>query len=688
MAKSYRFADFTLLVNQTLSKSGVELTIEPQVLAVLVYLIENNDRYISTQELHDALWQGRVVSDTAIRRAVGKLRVILGDDAKEPNFIKSVSKRGYRFVAELSANENVDLKADEFAISATEINHNRGRLYFIVSAIFISCCLLYYFFWSQPSFTPRLLSEKIDFPGDKVALSSSIDGSQIVFASQVHQVDGYQLFKYLPANNTLQQLTTNQHNVVSSAIINNDSQLVFVDFILGQCSIKILQLDKGNINKIKVLVDGFYLISDVVAIAGEAGFYFNGLKESNGNTQLYYYDTALQTVIPISKEFIVGEHTYKTAVSPNAELLATITLHDVNNQHEIRIKDRHSQSVLKRYYHPSSIYDIEWLDAHTLVILDSIAMTSINLASGEKKQLLNKHNITEISVGKKRGLIALQNEISSGYFTEYNIEQSQLVNAKIIDSSKSVLQIRYIGSGESYLLYKKNHDQYDVILKENNQEKILFSSTKKLRIIDFNLAEQQLLLKLDNRYLLVDIKSSEKIYITQPDQFISDTANFISDNDFILYAEKSRQGWRIIQYEIKTGLKSELFQGFKIIKPRPEGYILIDEDDGVVQYDKATEQFKKLDIELLKELNSQWVLLDKDLYWMSFDLGNKYLNKFDILTEKLQRFTVDSTLSDLNFDLNNTGTKVVVKVGAHKNTEIVSLPSCCFKKNKSLVIKK
>ena len=121
-----------------------------------------------------------------------------------------------------------------------------------------------------------------------------------------------------------------------------------------------------------------------------------------------------------------------------------------------------------------------------------------------------------------------------------------------------------------------------------------------------------------------------------------------------------------------------MFQGFKIIKPRPEGYILIDEDDGVVQYDKATEQFKKLDIELLKELNSQWVLLDKDLYWMSFDLGNKYLNKFDILTEKLQRFTVDSTLSDLNFDLNNTGTKVVVKVGAHKNTEIVSLPSCCF----------
>lgn len=76
--------------------------IEPKVAEVLVYLARRAGQVVSREELLSAVWPGVVVGDDALTQAIIKLRKALGDDARRPAYIETLSKRGYRLIAPAS----------------------------------------------------------------------------------------------------------------------------------------------------------------------------------------------------------------------------------------------------------------------------------------------------------------------------------------------------------------------------------------------------------------------------------------------------------------------------------------------------------------------------------------------------------------------------------------------------------
>lgn len=66
---------------------------------LLVFLLEAAPAVVTSSELLDALWPGRVVEEGTIHRRISKLRSALGDDARAPRFIETIPKRGYRILA-------------------------------------------------------------------------------------------------------------------------------------------------------------------------------------------------------------------------------------------------------------------------------------------------------------------------------------------------------------------------------------------------------------------------------------------------------------------------------------------------------------------------------------------------------------------------------------------------------------
>ncbi len=90
----------------TLANNGDTVKLEPKVLALLTYLVENENRYISMTELHENVWQDRCVSDAAVRRAIGKLRLLFNDDHKTPSYIQSIPKRGYKLICQISTTDS------------------------------------------------------------------------------------------------------------------------------------------------------------------------------------------------------------------------------------------------------------------------------------------------------------------------------------------------------------------------------------------------------------------------------------------------------------------------------------------------------------------------------------------------------------------------------------------------------
>jgi TolB-like protein/DNA-binding winged helix-turn-helix (wHTH) protein len=82
-----------------ISCSGSSLRLEPKVMEVLVCLAHDAGETLSKEHLLQAVWAGTFVSDDVLTRSVSELRRVLEDDPKEPKYIQTVPKRGYRMVA-------------------------------------------------------------------------------------------------------------------------------------------------------------------------------------------------------------------------------------------------------------------------------------------------------------------------------------------------------------------------------------------------------------------------------------------------------------------------------------------------------------------------------------------------------------------------------------------------------------
>lgn len=85
-----------------LSKNGVAVDVEPQVFDLLMYLTMHRDRVVGRDELLGKLWQGRVVSDSALSGRLKAARKAVGDSGKRQSVIKTVHGRGYQFIADVA----------------------------------------------------------------------------------------------------------------------------------------------------------------------------------------------------------------------------------------------------------------------------------------------------------------------------------------------------------------------------------------------------------------------------------------------------------------------------------------------------------------------------------------------------------------------------------------------------------
>ena len=101
-APRYRFAGHTLSpARRTLVRDGRELPLIPRCFDLLVLLVERRNEAVSRRDLLDAVWSDVAVTDGALSQAVRILRRTLGDDPREPAFIRTVPRHGYRFVCDV-----------------------------------------------------------------------------------------------------------------------------------------------------------------------------------------------------------------------------------------------------------------------------------------------------------------------------------------------------------------------------------------------------------------------------------------------------------------------------------------------------------------------------------------------------------------------------------------------------------
>lgn len=104
------FGPFRLdLANACLWQGEQRLTLRPKTFDILVYLVEHAGELVTKEALLDAIWPDTVVAEGVLTTGMGELRKILGETARQPQFIATVHRRGYRFIAPVTASNPLEV---------------------------------------------------------------------------------------------------------------------------------------------------------------------------------------------------------------------------------------------------------------------------------------------------------------------------------------------------------------------------------------------------------------------------------------------------------------------------------------------------------------------------------------------------------------------------------------------------
>ena len=202
----YEFGEFRLDPEErVLLHDGVPISITPKVFDLLKVLIENPGRVIEKEELMAQIWKGSFVEDSNLAFNVRQLRKALDDDARQPEFIETIPKRGYRFIAEVreiveenGSNSEASQSASEPIVKApvektfTDSFALRKYLFPAVGVLVVG--LIVSGFWyvrsksgaaSIPILSAPFASEKISTNGKVVHAVVSPDGKSVIYTSGI-----------------------------------------------------------------------------------------------------------------------------------------------------------------------------------------------------------------------------------------------------------------------------------------------------------------------------------------------------------------------------------------------------------------------------------------------------------------------------------------------------------------------
>jgi DNA-binding winged helix-turn-helix (wHTH) protein len=103
----YLFEEYALDTDlRELHRGADVVTIAPQVFDLLDYLILNRERVVSRDDLINAIWNGRIVSDGALTTRLNVARSAIGDSGDEQRLIKTLPRKGFRFVGQVREAQN------------------------------------------------------------------------------------------------------------------------------------------------------------------------------------------------------------------------------------------------------------------------------------------------------------------------------------------------------------------------------------------------------------------------------------------------------------------------------------------------------------------------------------------------------------------------------------------------------
>lgn len=271
----YRFGEFIVDTDQkVLLRKDKELPLTPKLFETLLILVENSGRIVQKEQFMERLWPHTFVEEANLTSNIQLLRKSLGDNARQPQYIETVTKRGYRFIADVqrvetphngahSSASRVDTSLP--AIPATVTARKRVRRKAVIALVTAALVVVFggFVFWRSSKTSSKNLGdlvanlplkiERLTASGQSRSAAISPDGKSVAYTQMFE--GRYSIWLRQLTTNTNTEIVSPSDDIIGMAFSHSGGYLYFVAgdpsalyrvSLLGDVPIKILERLEGK----------------------------------------------------------------------------------------------------------------------------------------------------------------------------------------------------------------------------------------------------------------------------------------------------------------------------------------------------------------------------------------------------------------------------------------------------------
>lgn len=688
----FRFCPITHI----LKSDSDDLPLEPKVGEVLTYLHSNQNRYVSLNELHEKVWVGRVVSDTAVRKTISKLRACLVHSGCE---IKSLPRRGYCLDVSYSEPQPIQTRSNEldsiaggsFSASATSTlphvpnqpsaSKPSGKwtkqlavltslCFFISISVFAIRSSLEYLHNKSNDLEFRTLET---FPSQKQAVAVSDDQSLIAFSARNAAEGGFQLYLKDVITGQIHQLTTDGFNIIFLDFINQDNTIAFIDYAKGKAALYTLALPNdmsGSPAKPKQITERFKAMGEIIR-ANNNSVLSSVMKDESG-ALVHKIDLNSGDMLPVTHSNVSPVVDYSLALSPHSQTLAYVRGAHTQSDNQLHIMQLANGNISQRFQLNRRVLSLAWQNDQSLLLLDEQEFYRFNIVTGEKQTLLdNTQGIySQLLASDNNQYFILREAKNSKQLTEAKLGE-KLSRNTMLNTGRSLYSGHY-GNQTSHKIYiTKQEGKYNVISEEASKKIIIYTSNKQIEYLDYNVTTNEYLLRDDDQLVIFNLNNSNKTVLSSKLQLVEDARFSITGNE-VIYTERVLDNWQLMSLDLKTHRNKVLALGYRSFRITETGFLAASPLGELFQLDASFHVIKSLNVTLAFDLGQTWHYANQLLVWSDTDTQSTQLHILNLKTD--QRYTIHDAYVQMRpqFSLSPDAQSILYMSSGVNNTDILA----------------
>jgi eukaryotic-like serine/threonine-protein kinase len=672
---SFEFDEFLLDGKEkVLLRDGKPLQITPKAFQLLEILVENHGHLVERNELLNKVWADSFVEEGNLTFTIQLLRKVLGDDKRNPRFIETVPKRGYRFVAKVKevfrqpdTQDKIETDNSQKQVIVTKSWTNRQRLFVAAVAVFLLTAAIsigsWYFRSKDLANNAPILStpfdlEKLSTTGKVLRAVVSPDGKNLLYVNGAFTEKQSVWLRQLASGNNTEIIPPSDHTYYGLEVSPDSNFLYFnrSSKTNPQQDIYRVPISGGIPQKILENTEGWMSLSpDSQQIS-----FVRCLRREEENCTLLIADAASgkneKRLVSRPRPFRIGDNQF----SPNGKTIAFAVGQSQNGANEFGLLEVSLENGAERELTKEKFFNIKglaWLPENSGLLITASRIPTkqfriweVSTATGSVQPLTkDAENYAELSLDKAATTLVSTQTMQNYQLSVLNRENlsnpriladgsrvtfspdGKIFFASLMSGNDEIWSINSDGSNQRQLTNDPADDSAPIV--SGNSKTIFFASNRTGNAQTWRM----------------DADGSNQIQITDKEP---GTPLFVSPDGEWLYYHRSLKKtlWKIPTKGGQEQLVLNRFAHHFAFSPDGGKVAFLEDRDG----DKFIEIVSSVDGQTVKSLKiTDYKPVINEINWMPDGQEIAYVAAGDKQNFVLHRQSIDGGASEKIADLGN-----------------------------------